>query len=220
MRGVLENLGLKYYGRNFKLVKKFAKKNNIILPFGRNISQKKCSKCLEIKDISKFYKHKKVCKECFLSSTKVYRDKNKKALSQYAHDYYVEHKIKFRERKRMYMRNKRANNSLFSLQCTISRLIRESIKKNGYIKKEVTQSILGCTFLEFKTHIESKFEKWMTWKNKGKYNGKFNYGWDLDHIVPLKSAKTKEELIRLNHYTNFRPLCAMVNRHIKRDKRE
>jgi hypothetical protein len=55
----------------------------------------------------------------------------------------------------------------------------------------------------------------MTWENKGIYNGSFNYGWDLDHIIPLNTAKTKEDLILLNHYTNFQPLCSKFNREVK-----
>ena len=51
----------------------------------------------------------------------------------------------------------------------------------------------------------------MSWDNYGKYNGEFNYGWDIDHIKPISSAKTKEEIIKLNHYTNLRPLCSKEN---------
>jgi hypothetical protein len=58
----------------------------------------------------------------------------------------------------------------------------------------------------------------MGWSNHGLYNGDFNYGWDIDHIVPVSSAKTEEDVIKLNHYTNLRPLCSFVNRVIKREK--
>ena len=58
----------------------------------------------------------------------------------------------------------------------------------------------------------------MNWENYGKYNGTEGFGWDLDHIIPISSAKTEEDVIRLNHYTNLRPLCSYINRVIKRDK--
>lgn len=61
-------------------------------------------------------------------------------------------------------------------------------------------------------------ENWMTLDNYGKYNGKLNYGWDIDHIKPLSSASSEEELIKLCHYTNLRPLCSHTNRNIKRNK--
>ena len=100
---------------------------------------------------------------------------------------------------------------------TIRTAISNSLKRNGYSKKTRTFNILGCTFDEFKIHIESQFEPWMTWEIHGLYNGELNYGWDIDHIIPLSSAKTEEEIIKLNHYTNFQPLCSKINRDIKRD---
>jgi len=60
----------------------------------------------------------------------------------------------------------------------------------------------------------------MTWENYGKYNGDLNHGWDIDHIIPVCSAKTTEEVIELNHYTNLQPLCGYTNRYIKRSKTE
>jgi len=51
--------------------------------------------------------------------------------------------------------------------------------------------------------LESKFEDWMNWDNQGKYNGEFNYGWDINHIIPISSAKTEDDIIKLNHYTNL-----------------
>lgn len=64
---------------------------------------------------------------------------------------------------------------------------------------------------------DSKFEPWMTWGNRGLYNGELNYGWDIDHIIPVSSAETEEGVIKLNHYTNLQPLCSKVNRDIKKD---
>lgn len=57
----------------------------------------------------------------------------------------------------------------------------------------------------------------MSWDNYGIYDGKLNSGWDIDHIIPLSSANTEEELIKLNHYSNLQPLCSMTNRYIKKD---
>ena len=57
----------------------------------------------------------------------------------------------------------------------------------------------------------------MTWDNYGKYNGCINFGWDIDHIIPISSAKTEEEVYKLNHFSNFQPLCSKVNRDIKKN---
>ena len=58
----------------------------------------------------------------------------------------------------------------------------------------------------------------MTWDNHGIYNGELNYGWDIDHVIPISSSKTEEDVVNLNHYTNFQPLDGYINRYIKRNK--
>lgn len=45
----------------------------------------------------------------------------------------------------------------------------------------------------------------MNWDNRGLY------GWHIDHIIPLSSAKTEEEVYKLCHYTNLQPLWAKEN---------
>jgi hypothetical protein len=94
----------------------------------------------------------------------------------------------------------------------IRSLIGISIRNYGYYKSTKTTNILGCDVEYFKRYLESKFEQWMNWENYGKYNGELNYGWDIDHIIPISSAKNEEELIKLNHYTNLQPLCSKNNR--------
>jgi len=43
----------------------------------------------------------------------------------------------------------------------------------NYYKKYSIEKIIGCTFEEFKHHIECKFEPWMNWDNYGKYNSEY-----------------------------------------------
>ena len=45
----------------------------------------------------------------------------------------------------------------------------------------------------------------MTFDNHGLY------GWHIDHIIPLYSAKNEEDIIKLCHYTNLQPLWAEEN---------
>lgn len=52
----------------------------------------------------------------------------------------------------------------------------------------------------------------MNYQNYGKYNGNYGFGWDIDHVVEMKTAETEEDVIRLNHYTNLRPLDSRINR--------
>lgn len=148
-------------------------------------------------------------KEKILLKTKEYRDNNKEKIKEYRDNHKDIRNSKRNEKLR--------SNIIFALEKSIRNLIYDIFKRNGFKKSSRTHEILGCSFIELKAYIESKFESWMTWENKGLYNGELNYGWDIDHIIPLSSAKNEEELIKLNHYTNLQPLCSYKNRYIKRN---
>ncbi len=136
----------------------------------------------------------------------------------YWKEYRQIHKERDNPKKRIYKKIRRKNDSLYKLKEACRKTIYMSIKRNGYSKKTKTYEILGCSYEDFKTHIESKFESWMNWDNYGLCNNEFNYGWDIDHIIPCASAITEEELLKLNHYSNLQPLCSHINRNLKRDR--
>ena len=145
---------------------------------------------------------------------KEYRKNNIKNLSEKQKEYRLNNKEKYKENRKInknnvneyqkkYNKNRRETDSLFKLKTNIRSLICYSIKNNGYTKKSKTFEMLGCSFEEFKSHIERQFTFGMTWENQGK--------WHLDHIYPLSLAKDEQETINLNHYTNFQPLWAIEN---------
>jgi hypothetical protein len=152
------------------------------------------------------------------SQNKTYREENIESIKIQKKSTYEQNKESIIKKVVEYERKRYKVDQLYKLKKVIRQSITGSIKKQGYLKQNKTAEILGCTFEEFKTHIENKFLPWMNWGNHGLYNGELNYGWDLDHIVPISSALTEGELIKLNHYTNFQPLCSKVNRNIKREK--
>ena len=114
------------------------------------------------------------------------------------------------------MKDRLENDEIFRLKFYIRNSIRSSFKNKGIRKNLKTQEILGCSFEEFKIHLESMFEPWMSWENYGKYNGELNYGWDIDHIIPMVTASSEEEVIKLNYFNNLQPLCSYINRVVKR----
>lgn len=186
-----------------------------------------CKSCLNVIKKKSYHKNKDTQK----SYRNNFQSTHKEESKEYQKIYYINnsHKNKkrnqdkkeeIREYKRIRQNKKRKEDPIFNLKHSIGNMIYKSLKSNGYTKKSRSYKILGCEFEEFKQHIESLWESWMTWDNKGKYNGELNYGWDIDHIIPLSSVKTEEEILKLNHYTNLQPLCSHINRDIKRDKIE
>jgi hypothetical protein len=208
---------------------------------------KTCKKCGFEKSFDSFYKHKRTkdgfetcCKSCkrvyqesnsthIKSQKKEYSEKNKVKLKEYKIKYKEENpervkssNIKYREnlkkdpsfKRKIYKPKKTI---IYSLRKNIYNCISKSLYRKGFTKKSKSHEILGCSYKEFVSYLESKFENWMNWDNRGLYNGEFSYGWDIDHIIPLSIGKSEEEIIKLNHYTNLQPLCSKINRDIKRD---
>jgi len=155
-------------------------------------------------------------KEGILADRKVNRDKEYQ--NSYNREYRKENIEYFKSYRTEYEAYKRSTDSLYKLTSNLRSMIHGCLSGKGYSKKSTTSEIIGMSFSDFKLFIESKFEPWMNWENYGKCNGDLNYGWDIDHIIPLSSVNTKRELIKLNHYTNLQPLCSKTNRYIKRDK--
>lgn len=136
----------------------------------------------------------------------------------YQKEYRKQNSKEIKTKRNIYLQVKKETDPLFKLTCSIRGVIRQSFKRSSYTKNSKTYQILGCSFEEVKQYLENKFEDWMSWDNRGLYNGTPNYGWDIDHIIPLASATTEDELIKLNHYSNLQPLCSYINRDIKKDK--
>jgi hypothetical protein len=87
--------------------------------------------------------------------------------------------------------------------------VRNRIRDYFRYKTKTTIEYLGCEIEVLKEHLEKQFVDGMTWENKG--------DWHFDHIIPLSSAKTEDELYKLCHYTNLQPLWAIDN--IKKGKK-
>jgi hypothetical protein len=148
---------------------------------------------------------------------KEWHDKNIERVKEYKRKWYQENK----KRINVEIKNRNANDNLYKISSNIRKNITNNFRLNGYKKTSKTCEILGCTFEEFKLYIESKFEPWMNWDNYGNWNGipeTINVAWDIDHIIPISTAKSIEDVIQLNHHTNLQPLCSYTNRHIKRNK--
>jgi hypothetical protein len=186
-------------------------------------AKKLARKKYAIKNKDKVYKQQKNWRDKNPDKSKLYvknyAENNISKVKENRRKYYLINKEKEVKYYTEYRKKRKIDDNLFKLKGNIRCLISNSFKKYKFKKTSKTAKILGCTFEDFKNYLESKFEPWMNWNNHGYYNGSQNYGWDIDHIVPLSSAITEEDVIKLNHYSNLQPLCSYYNRDIKRNKK-
>jgi hypothetical protein len=193
-----------------------------------------CTKCKIEKEVNEFTKCNRnknglhhCCKECL----KIYRDENKDNIKKwrdenkdrlkylrleykqankeyirlYNKEYKQANKEKNREKINSYYRNRKKNDPLYKFKLSVRNLIYNSFKRGGSVKSNKTTDILGCSFDDFKIYIENQFNGNMSWDNYGTY-------WEFDHIKQLAYAKNFEDIIELNHHTNFQPLEVNLNR--------
>ena len=162
---------------------------------------------------SKQKEYKKNIKKYKLSQKK-FKENNPKYQNEYNKEYYLSNSEKIKEKVcyyysnnkekyNEYLKNKRKNDIIFNLKCNIRSRIFFYLKKKNILKNNRTFEIVGITPIELKKYLEKKFINDMSWENQGK--------WHIDHIIPLSSAKTEDELYRLCHYTNLQPLWAEDN---------
>lgn len=130
---------------------------------------------------------------------KKYQFDNREHLNSKKKEYRDANKDYFNSIKREYIKNKKINDPLYKLTCSIRSLITQSFKGQFTKKSKRTIEILGCDFETFKEHIENQFTDDMSWDNYASY-------WQLDHKTPISWSKCEEDVYKLNHYTNFQPL--------------
>ena len=197
-----------------------------------------CTKCGEEKIITEFQKDKSKkdgfrpdCKTCRKKYVKIYYNKFKDKISEQRKKVRQENPEKFAKREKEYrLKNpekvklrrkkyyednkekhseyfikKRNESEVFKLKDNIRRRINHFFKNKLLTKNNKTFNIVGCSPEFLKEHLEKQFKDGMSWDNYGLY------GWHIDHIIPLSSAETEDEIYKLCHYTNLQPLWAEEN---------
>jgi hypothetical protein len=192
-----------------------------------------CTKCKEEKEFCFFDKTKKtksgirsVCKTCRVEERKKYKKENPDYKKNYyqknrdtilirTNEYKKINKDKILEKAKIYRESNKEkvniskrnstkkrfkNDGFFRLSQQLRKYVKRYFNSTGKSKK--TMEIVGCSPEYLKEHISSKFESWMSWDNYGYGKGK----WVIDHIIPLSSAKNKEDLYKLCYFSNLRPL--------------
>ena len=131
-------------------------------------------------------------------------ENNREKVNKSKSRYYYKNKIEINKKKATYMKKRRLEDRSFKLKWNIRNLIRNSLNKKCHRKTSRTAEIVGC---DLDTLCKYLFATWE--KNYGtKWNGE---EYHIDHIIPLATAKTEEDVIRLCHYTNLQMLTPEDN---------
>lgn len=131
---------------------------------------------------------------------KKWRDSHKEQIKDFRKRYREENKEKINQ----YHLNRLHNDPVYKMKEQTRNMVRYVFRERGHRKESRTADILGCD-LDF--FCDYMFKTWE--KNYGKpWNGE---PYHIDHIVPLATAKTEEDIIRLCHYTNLQMLTPEDN---------
>lgn len=147
---------------------------------------------------------------------KRYNDKHREERAEKQRQYRKENKEKEKEYKaknkermatyhKQYQNQRMASDDLYNFKQTIRSTINQSFKRRKLSKSHKTEEIICCSLEQLKEHLHKTF-----FANYGyEYDGKEDV--HIDHIVPLATANTEEDVIKLCHYTNLQLLKAKDN---------
>lgn len=133
---------------------------------------------------------------------KYYLEKNDQAKAARKR-YYEEHRPRMVSLQVAYAKTRSAIDPLYRMRSRLRTLVKSALKRKAIRASKRTTELLGCSIETALQHLEHKFAPGMSWQNHGE--------WHIDHIAPLASAKTENDLYRLCHYTNLQPLWAKEN---------
>lgn len=146
-------------------------------------------------------------KQTHKEQIKKYNQENKDKFKQYKKKYRENHKEIIQEYDSKYRKKRKQEDYLFKMNHQIRNLIRTSFKRKSCIKANKTEEILGCKMDYFIEYLIKTYEN--------NYNEKWDWNYlknvHIDHIIPISTAKSEEEIIKLNYYTNLQLLKAEDN---------
>jgi ribosomal protein L32 len=147
------------------------------------ITEKKCSKCGEVKPADEFsnYTHSKDGKQSWCKSC--------------VKEYYAQPHVKARTNERDRERYKN------DPQYKIARILRDALRRvlKGGAKTESALVLVGCTTEQLWEHLENSFVDGMTVQNHGEV-------WHVGHIECLSGfdGTNEEHIKRVNHFSNLK----------------
>lgn len=109
----------------------------------------------------------------------------------------------FNKKRQVKQKEREGSDLFFKLKRRLRNRLYYSLKAKSWRKNNNFVEYIGCDQDTLVNHLASQFVPGMTWGNYGQ--------WHIDHIIPLVSAQSEEEMYKLCHYTNLQPLWALDN---------
>ena len=126
-------------------------------------------------------------------------EQNREKAAETQKKWFEQNREKINNVKRQNHHKKYQTDVLYKLKVNVRNRVKMFLKsKNFDLDVNRTYDIVGCSPEDLKDYLSSKFIEGMSWENYGK--------WHIDHIIPISSSKTKDDVYRLSHYTNLQPL--------------
>lgn len=115
--------------------------------------------------------------------------------------------------KRSDFKNFSTKGEQYKLRCFImNKLKRNLLNKTSDEQDKLMYEKLGYTVHELKSHLESKFERGMSWENYGNKKGQ----WEIDHIKPeswfFYESTDDPEFKKCHALDNLQPMWGHLNR--------
>lgn len=142
-------------------------------------------------------------KDKIVSRGKEWIKNNRKRATEARKSWHNRNPQKRRDATNKYRKKRLEADPLYLLNTRLRASTGQAFRRMGYTKNSRTYEYIGCEWDFLKVYIEKKFKEGMCWNNKNL--------WHIDHIIPLASAQSENDLIKLCHYTNLQPLWAKEN---------
>ncbi|AZM38565.1 hypothetical protein EJP75_08405 [Acinetobacter baumannii] len=154
-----------------------------------------------IRERAKFYREENHAK--IRARDNAYKARNREKIRKRQLEYQRENNLRINAYRSRYKKERRSIDKLFAIKENMRARFRFELAKRGEEQLIKANQYLGCSWIFLRDYLAEKFIDGMSWENYG--------DWHVDHVIPLASAKSKEELIRLWHYSNLQPLWASDN---------
>lgn len=171
------------------------------------MNEKICNKCGLKKDITNFEfrkdrnSYKGTCKDCRNAARRESYQKNKEQINERRREYYANNIEKSRANR---VNNK--NKDVFSkLKNQLKRSINHSFERKGFKRTETFEEVLGCNIEEAVNRLL------LTYKVHCKKEWDGIEQVEIDHLIPLVTANTREQVLELCKIGNLRLLSKNEN---------